>query len=161
VVTFTAPTVTPPSQTLSFTVQVCNPAGCNSASVNVTVTSAVATDQVSITSAEYRTGQKRLIINATESVISPTVVLTVQPYRCETNAAPCVNGIYNPDPAAGGVGNVMTNQGGGLYIITMVGAPAPACKLGGTYATPCTQVPIKVQSSTGGVGTSALTRIRQ
>jgi hypothetical protein len=161
VATFTAPTVTPPSQTLSFTVTATNPAGSNSALVSVTVTPAVATDLVTVTSVEYRTGQRRLAITATDSVISPTVSLKLLPYQCEVNAAPCVNGIYNPDPAAGGVGNTFTNAGGGLYNITLVGAPAPACKLGGTYATPCTQVPIKVQSSTGGVGTSAVTRIRQ
>jgi hypothetical protein len=161
VATFTAPTVTPPSQTLSFTVTVSNPQGNNSAPVSVQVNAAAATDLVSVTTAEYRTGQRRLALTATDSV--PTAVLTLQPYQCETNTAPCVGGFYNPDPAAGGVGNVLTNNGGGTYTITLVGAPPPACKLGGTYATPCTQAPIKVRSNLGGVnGTgSALTRIRQ
>jgi hypothetical protein len=159
--TFQAPTVTASTQ-LHFTVTACSTVDgtrtCNSAPVTVTVNPGAAPDQVTVTSAEYRTGQKRLSITVTESVVSPTLVLTLQPYRCETNAPPCdANGFYNPAV----LGNTFTNTGGGLYTLTLVGAPAPACKLGGPYATPCTQAPIKVQSSTGGVGTSALTRIRQ
>jgi hypothetical protein len=164
---FVAPAVPAgsPSLTLDFTVKACNAVGCNSSIVAVTVTSATPSDLVAITSALYRTQNQRLILSATDSVISPTVALTVQPYRCEVNAAPCVNQgvagwVYNPDPLAGGVGNSMTNNGGGLYIITMNGAPRPACNLGGNYATPCSNVSLKVQSNQGGVGTSALTRIR-
>jgi len=160
IATFTAPTVAVQTS-LHFTVNACNTVGCNSALVTVTVNPAAATDLVSLTTVEYRTGNRRLQISATDSVINPTVNLTLQPYQCEVNAAPCVGGFYNPDPAAGGLGNAFTNNGGGLYTITLVGAPAPACKLGGTYATPCTVVSVKAQSSLGGVGTSVVTRIRQ
>jgi hypothetical protein len=41
-----------------------------------------------------------------------------------------------------------------------VGAPAPACNLGGTYATPCAQKPITVKSLDAGgqtIGSSAPT----
>jgi len=65
-----------------------------------------------------------------------------------------VNGTtYNPDPAAGGVGNVFTNNGGGLYILDMVGAPEPAVP---------PAVPIVVKSSLGGSSVpTGITKLRQ
>jgi hypothetical protein len=115
-------------------------------------------DAITVTSAEYRTGKQRLIINVGDSIISPAVILKLQPYVTSTGAT------YNPDPAAGGVGNVFTNNGGGLYILDMVGAPRPACNPTDAtlYATPCSLKPLDVKSNIAGdSGFFALTKIRQ
>jgi hypothetical protein len=145
-----------PSVTFNFTIVGTNSAGVSSAPDFTSVTVNPQPDSVTIASAEYRTGLQRLIVNATSSVINPNVTLKLQPYLTETGTT------YNPDPAAGGVGNVFTNNGAGLYLITLVGAPRPACNLGGTYATPCAQRPLVVTSNLGGTsGPNALTRIRQ
>lgn len=170
-VKFTVTLPTAPLQTtpdvLSFTITATdvsvNP-NLVSASEFTTVTVNPAPDTILITSAEDRTGKQRVIINATSSVISPNLVLKLQPYLCEGGVTACPgNGTAGPgsyDPCAG-VGCTLTNNGGGLYVGTFVGAPKPACKLGGTYATPCTQKPIDVKSNIGGdSGFSALTRIR-
>jgi len=69
--------------------------------------------------------------------------------------------MYDPDPANGGVGNLFTGGAVGLYIVDVVGAPKPACNLGGNYATPCGNVSISARSSKGGTATSVLTKIRQ
>jgi hypothetical protein len=144
------------SVTFNFTIVATNSAGVASAPDFTSVTVNPQPDSIAVASAEYRTGIQRLIINATSSVTSPIVILKLQPYLTEANTT------YNPDPAAGGVGNVLTNNGGGLYTITLVGVPRPACNLGGTYATPCAQRPIVVNSNLGGTsGPTALTRIRQ
>jgi hypothetical protein len=150
-----------PGVTLSFTIVATNSAGVASPPEFTTVTVNPTPDVVAVTSAEYRTGKQRLIITATSSVISPNVVLTLQPYATEGTGG--VNGpTYNPDPASGGVGNVLTNNGGGLYTITLVGVPRPACNNGGTYTTPCAATPIVVNSNLGGTsGPNVLTRIRQ
>jgi hypothetical protein len=147
--------------TLSFTA--INAAGVASAPVTTTVT---LTDVFNITAAEYRIGKQRLIVNVTDLTVDPTIQIFLQPYRCEVNAAPCVQNaqgvwMYNPDPAAGGVGNLFTGGAGGLYIIDVVGAPKPACNLNANYATPCSNVSISAVSSKGGAASSALTRIRQ
>jgi immunoglobulin I-set domain protein len=145
-----------PAVTLNFNVVATNTAGVSSVPVATQVTVNPQPDAITIASAEYRTGLQRLIVNANSSVISPNVILKLQPYLTEAGTT------YNPDPAAGGGGNVLTNNGGGLYIITLVGVPRPACNLGGTYATPCAQRPIVVTSNLGGASApSALTRIRQ
>jgi hypothetical protein len=145
-----------PAATLTFSITARNTAGVTSAPVTATVTINPAADQVSVTTAQYRTGKQRLDLSVTSSVISPTVILTLQPYAIEGG------GIYNPDPAAGGGGNVLTNNGAGLYTMTLVGAPRPACRNTPTYATPCTQRPIVVNSNLGGTsGPTALTNIRQ
>ncbi|HEX7287606.1 MAG TPA: hypothetical protein VF532_15565 [Candidatus Angelobacter sp.] len=159
-ITFNAP-ATPTTVTLSFTA--INAAGVASAPVTTTVT---LTDVFNITAAEYRIGKQRLIVNVTDLTVDPTIQIFLQPYRCEVNAAPCApnaQGIwmYNPDPAAGGVGNLFTGGAGGLYIIDVVGAPKPACNLNANYATPCGTVSISAVSSKGGAASSALTRIRQ
>jgi len=130
----------------------------------VTTTISV-TDVFSITAAEYRANKQRLIVNVTDNTIDPTIQIFLQPFRCEAAAAPCVQtapGVwtYDPDPAHGGVGNLFTGGAGGLYVLDVVGVPAPACKLGGTYATPCNVVSIGARSSKGGVASSVLTRIR-
>jgi hypothetical protein len=154
-VTFNAP-ATPSTVTLTF--NAINAAGVTSAPVSSTVT---VTDNFSITAAEYRIGKQRLIVNVTDLTIDPTIQMILQPYQCETNAAPCAQNaqgvwMYNP----GGVGNLFTGGAGGLYVIDVVGAPKPACNLNANYATPCATVSISVQSSKGGTASSALTRIR-
>jgi hypothetical protein len=119
-----------------------------------TVTVTPPADTITITSVEYRIGKQRLIINATSNVVSPTDVLTLQPYLTRTGT------IFTPSGTTG----VFTNNGGGLYILTLVGAQPPACRTTATpYATPCTILPppIVVKSSLGGTGTSEVTKIRQ
>jgi hypothetical protein len=159
-VSFNAP-ATPASVTLTITA--INSGGVASLPINTLVN---VTDVFSITAAEYRTNKQRLIVNVADNTIDPTIQIFLQPYRCETAAAPCVLNpatgfwMYDPDPANGGVGNVFTGGAGGLYLIDVVGAPAPACKLGGTYSTPCNVVSISARSSKGGVASSVLTRIR-
>ncbi|PYP90844.1 MAG: hypothetical protein DMG65_10070 [Candidatus Angelobacter sp. Gp1-AA117] len=147
---------------VTLTITAINSAGVVSAPVTTTVT---VTDVFSITAAEYRSNKQRLIVNVTDNTIDPTIQIFLQPYRCENAAAPCVQtapGVwtYDPDPINGGVGNLFTGGAGGLYIIDVVGAPAPACNLGGTYKTPCNVVSISARSSKGGTASSAITRIR-
>ncbi|HEX7287607.1 MAG TPA: hypothetical protein VF532_15570 [Candidatus Angelobacter sp.] len=158
-INFTAPTlpvgqVTPAVITLTITAR--NTAPLNSAPITTTVTVNPLPDVIAITSAEYRTGKQRLIINATSSVVSPNVVLKLQPYLTATGT------IYNPDPAAGGLGNVFTNTGGGLYLLDISGAPRPACGNAAGYQTPCPSTPLDVKSNLNGdSGPFGLTRIRQ
>ncbi|HEX6829368.1 MAG TPA: hypothetical protein VF104_10360, partial [Burkholderiales bacterium] len=103
-------------------------------------------DTITITSAEYRTGLKqRLIINATSSVVSPNVVLRLQPYLTTAGT------LYDPCPPSG-VGCAFQNTGGGLYIITVVGAPEPAIP-------PATPLDVK-SNLQGDSGSFALTLIR-
>jgi hypothetical protein len=158
-ISFNAP-ATPTSVTLTITA--INSGGVASLPITTTVT---ITDVFSITAAEYRTNKQRLIVNVTDNTIDPTIQILLQPYRCETAAAPCVQtapGIwtYDPDPAHGGVGNLFTGGAGGLYLIDVVGAPAPACNLNANYKTPCSVVSISARSSKGGTASSVLTRIR-
>jgi len=94
-----------------------------------------------------------LILNATSSVVSANVVLKLQPYVTITGTT------YNPDPAAGGVGNTFTNNGGGVYSLLLNGVPEPAC---GNANTPCPTKPLDVKSNLNGdSGFFALTDIRQ
>ena len=86
-------------------------AGTSTASTTVTVNPAA--DSVAVVPpTEYRTSKQRLQINATSSVISPGVVLTLQPYLTEAGT------MYDPNPLAGGLGNLFTNNGGGNYQIS-------------------------------------------
>jgi len=168
-VNFTAPAlpaaqVTPTVINLTITAR--NTANSISAPEATTITVNPLPDAVAITATEYRTGKQRLVINASSSVVSPNVILTLQPYACQTVAGQPTcppTGVYNPDPAAGGVGNVLTNNGGGLYIGTLVGAPAPACNLpNGAFATPCTAAPLQVKSNHNGLSPfHGLDKIRQ
>jgi hypothetical protein len=156
-----------PAATLNFSIVATNSAGSSSAAEFTSVTVNPLPDVLSITSVEYRTGKQRLIINVTDATDNPAIQIFLNPYRCEVSAAPCalnpVTGfwMYNPDPAAGGVGNIFTYGVGGLYLLDVVGAPRPACNLGGNYATPCNNVSISVRSSQGGTGSSVVTKIRQ
>jgi hypothetical protein len=146
------------SLVINITVVATNSAGVSSAPEFTTVTINPQPDSVVITSAEYRISKQRLIVNATSSVISPNVVLTLAPY-------PLIDGTIFDPCSLGSTNCVLTNSGGGLYLITSVGSAKPACKgqpLDTTnYNTPCTIPAIKVTSSLGGFGTSVLTRIRQ
>jgi len=121
-----------PPATLEFQIVATNTAGVSSAADVTTVTVTPPADTVAITSVEYRADKQRLIMTATSSVVSPTVNLTLQPYV--TSAGTTF------DPAI--LGNMFANGGGGLYSLTLVGAPQPA-------APPAT--PLTVRSSAGGV----------
>ena len=167
---------TPVSCTLSFTVvlpvgaasttillaaEATNPAtGLKSGPDSTTVTFIPAADAPLITSATYRTGKQRLDLTASTNAISPANNMFLNPYACENGASSlCPGGVYDPRT---GVGNTFTNNGGGLYAITLVGPPPPACNLGGLYATPCTQFPLTVSTSFGGISPPKnLDKIRQ
>ena len=128
-VNFTAPVlpigqVTSTSVTVSITAK--NTSNRTSAATQTVITIKPLPDAVLITNAQYRTGKIRLDITASSSVISPNVVLKLAPYVCAVpnvaGALPCPGGVF--DPAT--LGNTFTNTGGGLYTITLVGAPEPA-----------------------------------
>jgi len=162
--TYTLP-VGAPAATLTFSIVASNGL-LNSAPQTTSVTVNPLPDALSITSVEYRIGKQRLIINVTDATVNPAIQIFLNPYRCEIASAPCVQtspGVwtYNPDPAAGGAGNLFTFGAGGLYLLDVVGAPRPACNLGGAYATPCGNVSVNVRSSQGGTASSVVTRIRQ
>lgn len=156
-VTFTAPTL-PPGQTVPDVLNFSIVATDTSVTPNlvsatefttVTVNPTVVADTITIQSAEYRKTKQRLIINATSLPIG-TQVLTLQPYLTTAGT------IFNP-----GAAGVFTNNGAGLYILTLVGAPRPACNSNGNFSTPCTLAPLDVKSSQGGdSGFFALTKIR-
>ncbi|MCX6549042.1 MAG: hypothetical protein NTW40_13530 [Acidobacteria bacterium] len=103
--TFTAPAA---PTSLGFTLTVSNGLLSSAAAlVTVTVNPNVA-DTVNITIAEYRTGQQRLTVNATSSIVDGTPALTLMGYG--------VNGAGVP----------MTYQGNGLYIVVLTGVAQPA-----------------------------------
>lgn len=165
--TFTAPTlplgqVTP--AVIQLTINDINTAPLTSATEFTSVTVNPLPDVVSIQSVEYRTAKQRLIITATSSVNSANVVFKLQPYACQVpgGSVPCPGGVYNPDPAAGGLGNTFT-LAAGVYTLDVTGVPEPACNIGGAFATPCLvqPPPIVVKSNLNGSGTSEVTRIRQ
>ncbi|HET9839182.1 MAG TPA: hypothetical protein VFR84_13175, partial [Candidatus Angelobacter sp.] len=142
-ITFLAPTL-PATQlaptVVTLTITATNNAGIASAPTTTTVTVNPTPDAITPNSAEYRANQKRLIVQVTDP--NPNVTLRLQPYLTTTGA------IYNPDPAAGGVGNVFTNIGGGIYSLTISGAPAPACNPApGAFAIPCSLRPLDVKSN--------------
>lgn len=118
-VTFQAPVlplgqVTNTVVTLSISAQ--NALAITSAPDTTTVTVKPLPDVVTITATEYRNAKTRLVINATSSVISPNVVLTLQPYTTQSGAM--------FDPAS--LGATLTNNLDGTYLLTLVGAPKPA-----------------------------------
>jgi hypothetical protein len=149
---------------VTLTITAVNSAGVLSTPITTTVS---VTDVFSITAVEYRTNKQRLIVNVTDNTatVDPTIQIFLQPYRCEIAAAPCVQtapGVwtYDPNPANGGIGNLFTGGAGGLFILDAVGAPAPACNLGGQYKTPCGVVSVSALSSKGATASSVVTRIR-
>jgi hypothetical protein len=163
-INFTAPTlaagvVTPAVITLS--VRARNASNVFSAVATTTLTVNPLADAVLITATEYRTSKQRLVVNASSSVISPNVALTLRPYACQTVVGQPIcppSGIFDPT----NLGNTFTNNGGGLYILTLVGAPAPACNLpAGPFAAPCSALPLTVRSNLNGVSPAhALDKIR-
>ena len=158
-VNFTAPTLPVGQVTnsvINLTITATNSAGVVSAPVTTTVTVKPLVDVVSVTGLleQYRLNTRRLILNATSSVVSANVVLKLQPYVTITGTT------YNPDPAAGGVGNTFTNNGGGVYSLLLNGVPEPAC--GNVNGAPCPTKSLDVKSNlTGDSGFFALTDIRQ
>ncbi len=132
-----------PAVTLQFSIVATDTAGVSSSPDVTSVTVTPPADQVTITSAEYRLGKQRLDVTATDSILTPTITLTLMPY---VTAAGTVF-----DPAT--IGNALTFVGPGSYSITLVGAPEPAVP---------PAVPLIVRSSAGGVSPPAgLTRLRQ
>jgi hypothetical protein len=145
-VSFTAP-VLPLGQVVpsvvNLTITARNTGGATSAAEFTTVTVNPLPDSVALTSSEYRIGKQRLVLTATSSVVSPDVILTLQPY--------VTVGGTTFDPTA--LGSVFTNTGAGTYTLTLVGAPEPAVP-------PAT--PLVVKSNLGGTSPpTALQRIRQ
>ena len=86
----------------------------------------------------HRTPQQRLVSTATS--VDPTVAsMVLQPYLTETGTT--------FDPATlGAAGLTVSLIAPGTFTVTAVGAPAPACNLGGPYATPCAQTPLTLNS---------------
>ncbi len=141
--TVTLPVGTTTNTVLNFTVTATNSAGASSAPASTSVTVRPAPDGVIITSAVYRISKQRLDLTASSSVISPNVILTLQPYLTKSGT------IFDPRTLGS---NLFTNNGGGLYVMTLVGAPEPAIP-------PAT--PLTATSNLGGSGSSGLTLIRQ
>jgi len=137
--TLPAGTIVPAVVTLTITAT--NTGGAASAPEFTTVTVNPIADSIIVTSAVYRTTKQRLVITATSSVVSPNVILTLQPFLTTGGT------IF--DPTA--LGNTFTNTGGGLYTLTLVGAPEAAVP-------PAT--PLRITSNLGGSAISGLTLIR-
>lgn len=133
VLTFTVTASSPPSTTVPPAPTV------TTNTVTATVTLKPIPDNDTITSAEYRASQQRLILTASSSITNPGLTLTLQPYRT-------VNGTTF-DPAGSAV---LTNAGGGNYTMTLVSAPQPD-----------TGAQLMVRSNIGGKSAmTALTRLR-
>jgi hypothetical protein len=137
--------------TYTFSVTATNNQGTSSpVSVSVIATTATATN-VTLTNTEYRTSKQRLIITAT-STDATVASMVLQPYQTETGTT------FNPSSL--GANLTVSLVAPGTFTLTLVGAPAPACNLGGVYATPCTQKPLTVKSlnaSAQMIGTSSPT----
>ncbi len=134
-VTFTAPTlvlgqVTSPKITVSVTAT--NTGNATSAPATTTVTIKPLPDAVQVQTAQYRLSKQRLDLTASSSVISPNVVLTLNPYVTTQGTT--------FDPTS--LGATFTNTGAGAYTLTLVGCPEPALQ-------PAT--PITAHSNLGGV----------
>jgi hypothetical protein len=143
--------------TYTFTVKATNANGTTPVTtVTVIATSSVPAN-VTLTNV-YRTSKQRLVITALSTDLT-VANMTLQPYLTEAGTT--------FDPTSLGTALTVSLVAPGSFTITLVGAPAPACKLGGTYATPCSQNPITVKSKNAAgaiIGTSlatALGTIRQ
>jgi hypothetical protein len=126
--------------------------------VTVTVAAAVPTN-ITLTPVEYRTTKQRLVVTAT-STDTTVSSMRLLPYLTESGTT--------FDPATLGAANLTVSLvAPGSFTVTAVGAPPPACNLGGTYATPCAQSPIMVKALNAAgtvIGTSPpskLDKIRQ
>jgi PKD repeat protein len=155
--TFTTSAASP--GTYTFTVTATNANGTSSpTTVRVTTTASVPVNVV-LTPVEYRTSKQRLVITSVAPAAAGVTSMVLQPYLTETGT------VF--DPATLGANLTVSLVAPGSFTITLVGAPPPACRLGGTYATPCTQTPITVKSVNAAgavIGTSAptaLDKIRQ
>jgi hypothetical protein len=121
--------------------------------VTVTVSAAVPTN-ITLTPVEYRTSKQRLIVTAT-STDATVSSMRLLPYLTESGTT--------FDPATLGAANLTVSLvAPGSFTVTAVGAPPPACNLGGTYATPCAQAPITVKALNAAgtvIGTSPPSRL--
>lgn len=156
-ITFTAP-VLPLGQVttsvVNLTITARNSANVVSAPEFTSVTITPLPDLITVASAIYRVNNKRLILTLNSSVISPNVNLLLQSYVTTTGS------VYNPDPAAGGAGNLFTNAAG-VYTLTLNGVPEPACGNPAGNTTPCPTKPLDVRSNLNGdSGGFALTKIQ-
>jgi hypothetical protein len=134
---------------VNLTITARNTGGAVSAAEFTSVTVKPLPDVVAVATALYRISKQRLVITASTTVISPSNVLTLQPYLTTAGT------IFDP----ANLGNVFTNAGG-VLTLTLVGAPRPACNA--AFATPCQAAPLVIKSTLGGVSPpSALTDIRQ
>jgi hypothetical protein len=139
----------------TFSVTATNANGTSPATTATVTVNATATQNLTFTNTEYRIGKQRAVFAVTTTDLTVTAI-KLQPYMTETGTM--------FDPATLGAAS-FTNGGGGLWSLTVVGSPKPACNVGGAYATPCSKTPF-IATSTGGVtlGTSAptvLQKIRQ
>jgi hypothetical protein len=143
--------------TYTFTVKAANANGTSpTTTVSVTATQSTPTN-ITVTPAEYRTSKQRLVLTAT-STDATVASMVLLPYLTETGTT--------FDPATLGNNLTVSLVTPGSFTITLVGAPPPACNLGGAYATPCAQKPLTVKSLNAArtiIGTSpptALDKIR-
>jgi hypothetical protein len=114
------------------------PSTLTSNTVSTTVTVRPVPDVDTIATAQYRTSKARLDLTATSSIVNPGLTLTLQPYRTTTGA------IFDPS----NLGAVLSNNGGGNYTLTLVGAPQPQGQV------------LVVRSNIGGVSPAVTANIR-
>ena len=70
--------------TINVTITATNKGGAASLPEFTTVTVQPLPDTVAVTAAQYRLNKQRLDITATSTVVSPNVILTLQPYLTNT-----------------------------------------------------------------------------
>ena len=151
------PPVSGVTTTYVFTVTATNVNGTSQpVPVSVTATPSMPVNITFGGTLEYRIAKQRLVMTATST--DPTVTsMVLQPYLTESGT------IF--DPVNLGAGLTVSLITPGSFTITLVGAPKPACNLGGTYATVCGQTPITVKAvhagTPGFVGTSAPTALQK
>ncbi|MGB7621710.1 MAG: hypothetical protein WBN92_05115 [Terriglobia bacterium] len=139
--TLTLPVGTTTNTVLQFQVTAKNSAGVSSLPVLTSVTVTPPHDGITIVTAVYRIGKQRLDLTVTDTIVSPNVILTLQPYITKGGT------LFTPPNGK------LTNNGNGNYVITLVGAPEPAVP---------PAKPLVVKSNLGGASApTALTTIRQ
>jgi hypothetical protein len=107
--------------------------------VTVIATQATATSITFGGTLEYRIGKQRLVMTATQGVGVPVAAaMKLMPYLTESGT------IFDPTTLGAGLSISLITPGS--WTVTLVGAPKPACNLGGAYATPCVQTPITVKA---------------
>jgi len=148
-ITFSAPTL-PLNQVTNDVVQLAVTATdgvqTSSPAEFATVTVTPAPDNVLVQAAQYRISKGRLTINASDTIVNPNLVLTLQPYVTTTGTTfdPC---------SLGQTACVFLNQGLGIYLLDALALPEPAVP---------PARPMVVNSSIGGSsGSFGLTSIRQ